>query len=121
DFAVWCSYKYLNAGPGGPSGAFVHERHAHKPDLPRFAGWWGHDEERRFLMEKGFHPMRGAAGWQLSNAQIFSFAAHKASLDLFEEAGMPALREKSIRLTAYLEFIIDELNKAGHHYQIITP
>ena len=121
DFAVWCSYKYLNAGPGGPSGAFVHERHAHNPGLPRFAGWWGHDEERRFLMEKGFHPMRGAAGWQLSNAQIFSFAAHKASLDLFEAAGMPALREKSIRLTAFLEFIIDELNRAGHHYQIITP
>jgi kynureninase len=121
DFAVWCSYKYLNAGPGGPSGAIVHERHAHQPDLPRFAGWWGHDEARRFFMEKGFHPMRGAAGWQLSNAQIFSFAAHKASLDLFEEAGMPALREKSIRLTAYLEFIIYELNQAGHHYQIITP
>ncbi|MBK8491531.1 MAG: kynureninase [Saprospirales bacterium] len=121
DFAVWCSYKYLNSGPGGPSGAFVHKRHAHNPDLPRFAGWWGHDEEHRFLMKKGFHPMRGAAGWQLSNAQIFSFAAHKASLDLFAQAGMPALREKSLRLTAYLEFILDELNQAGHHYHLLTP
>lgn len=121
DFAVWCSYKYLNSGPGGPSGVFVHQRHGRNPDLPRFAGWWGHNEKERFLMRKGFQPMPGAAGWQLSNAQIFSFAAHKAGLDLFEEAGMPALREKSIRLTAYLEFIIDELNQAGRPYQIITP
>jgi len=75
DFATWCSYKYMNAGPGGPSGVFIHERHGDNLDLPRFAGWWGHDEERRFLMEKGFVPMRGAEGWQLSNAQIFSFAA----------------------------------------------
>jgi kynureninase len=94
DFAVWCSYKYLNSGPGGPSGAFVHERHANNPDLPRFAGWWGHDEEHRFLMEKGFIPMRGAAGWQLSNAQIFSFAAHKASLDLFAEVGWKPCEQK---------------------------
>ena len=121
DFAVWCSYKYLNSGPGGPSGAFVHERHGNNPDLPRFAGWWGHDEENRFLMKKGFHPMPGAAGWQLSNAQIFSMAAHKASLDLFFEAGMEKLREKSLRLTGYLEFILDELNKAGHNYHILTP
>ena len=121
DFAVWCSYKYLNSGPGGPGGVFVHERHGANPDLPRFAGWWGHDEERRFLMQKGFHPMQGAAGWQLSNAQIFSFAAHKASLDLFEKAGIHTLREKSLRLTAYLEFIIDDLNRKGHQYKIITP
>jgi kynureninase len=121
DFAVWCSYKYLNAGPGGPGGVFVHERHGNNPGLPRFAGWWGHDEERRFLMEKGFHPMRGAAGWQLSNAQVLSFAAHKAGLDLFAEAGMTALREKSMRLTAYLEFIIDEINRKGARFQIITP
>jgi kynureninase len=121
DFAAWCSYKYLNAGPGGPGGVFVHERHGNNPALPRFAGWWGHDEERRFLMEKGFHPMRGAAGWQLSNAQVLSFAAHKAGLDLFAEAGMTALREKSLRLTAYLEFIIDEINRKGARFQIITP
>ncbi|MCB9283145.1 MAG: kynureninase [Lewinellaceae bacterium] len=121
DFAVWCSYKYLNSGPGGPSGVFVHQRHHLNLDLPRFAGWWGHDEAQRFLMKKGFHPMSGAAGWQLSNAQIFPMAAHKASLDLFEQAGMENLREKSLRLTAYLEFIIDELNRKGHQYHILTP
>lgn len=121
DFAVWCSYKYLNSGPGGPSGVFVHERHGANPLLPRFAGWWGHDEKRRFLMEKGFHPMQGAAGWQLSNAQIFSFAAHKVSLDIFVEAGMPTLRTKSIQLTGYLEYLIGQLNAEGHHYRIITP
>lgn len=121
DFAVWCSYKYLNSGPGGPSGAFVHERHSHNPDLPRFAGWWGHDEEHRFLMKKGFVPMRGAAGWQLSNAQVFSFAAHKVSLDLFYEVGMERLREKSLRLTGFFEYCIHELNNRGHHFRIITP
>lgn len=121
DFAVWCSYKYLNSGPGGPGGVFVHQRHADNKDLPRFAGWWGHDEERRFLMEKGFVPMRGAAGWQLSNAQILSFAAHKASLDMFESAGMGALRHKSEQLTAYLEFLIDDLTEKGLPLHIITP
>jgi kynureninase len=121
DFAVWCSYKYMNSGPGGPSGAFVHERHSHNPELPRFAGWWGHDEEHRFLMKKGFIPMRGAAGWQLSNAQVLSFAAHKVSLDLFFEVGMDRLRQKSLKLTGYLEYLIQELNKKGHHFQIITP
>ena len=121
DFAVWCSYKYLNSGPGGPSGAFIHDRHRLDPDLPRFAGWWGHDEENRFLMRKGFMPMPGAAGWQLSNAQIFSFAAHKASLDLFAEAGMSTLREKSLQLTSYLEWLIDQLNDEGYGYRIITP
>ncbi len=121
DFAVWCSYKYLNSGPGGPSGLFVHERHADRPELPRFAGWWGHDEENRFLMKKGFIPMKGAAGWQLSNAQIFSFAAHKVSLDIFDEIGMEALREKGVQLAAYMEFLIHSLNQKGHHYNIITP
>jgi len=122
DFATWCSYKYLNSGPGGPSGVFVHERHAYAPELPRFAGWWGHDEGERFRMRKGFKPMRGAAGWQLSNAQVFSFAAHKASLDLFVAAGMDELRRKSKQLTGYLAWIIRHLNEAhGHRFRIITP
>jgi kynureninase len=121
DFAVWCSYKYLNSGPGGPSGVFVHERHGNNPDLPRFAGWWGHDESQRFLMRKGFVPMQGAAGWQLSNAPIFSFAAHKASLDIFMEAGMPALREKGERLSSYLQFLIKDLNRQGYDFYMLTP
>ncbi len=121
DFAVWCSYKYLNSGPGGPGGVFVHEKHANRPDLPRFAGWWGHDEESRFLMRKGFIPMKGAAGWQLSNAQIFSFAAHKVSLDLFAKVGLPALRQKSEQLTAYLEFLLKNLDPEAKLFQILTP
>ncbi len=121
DFAVWCSYKYLNSGPGGPSGVFVHERHGRNPELPRFAGWWGQDESERFLMRKGFHPMPGAAGWQLSNAQIFSFAVHKASLDIFYEATMPALRQKSIQLTGYLEELLHALPGAAGRFRIITP
>ena len=122
DFAVWCSYKYLNSGPGGPGGVFVHERHGDKSELPRFAGWWGHDEASRFQMKKGFVPMRGAAGWQLSNAQIFSFAAHKASLDIFEAATMAKLRAKSLQLTGFLEFILTELNKSGRQqFDLITP
>jgi len=121
DFAVWCSYKYLNAGPGGPSGAFVHERHARNASLPRFAGWWGHDEAERFKMKKGFIPMAGAAGWQLSNAQIFSFAAYRASLDIHDAAGMAALRKKSVLLSEYLFFIVQALIEKGLPFQIITP
>ncbi len=121
DFATWCSYKYLNSGPGGPAGIFVHERWAYDHTLPRFAGWWGHDETQRFRMEKGFIPMPGAAGWQLSNAQIFSFAAHKAALDIFQEVGMPALRRKSQALTTYLEYLLGILNQQGLPLQIITP
>ncbi|HMQ49575.1 MAG TPA: kynureninase [Saprospiraceae bacterium] len=121
DFAVWCSYKYLNSGPGGPSGIFVHERHGNNPDLPRFAGWWGHDEAARFQMRKGFKPMPGAAGWQLSNAQIFSFAAHKVSLDLFVAAGMLRLREKSKKLTAFLEKRLQQINTEKPFCHIITP
>lgn len=121
DFAVWCSYKYLNSGPGGPSGVFVHERHAHNPELPRFAGWWGHDEQHRFEMKKGFIPMPGADGWQLSNAQIFSFAAHWASLQIFDEAGMPSLREKSLKLTAFLAFILENCKNQHLNFQVITP
>ncbi|MCB9305171.1 MAG: kynureninase [Lewinellaceae bacterium] len=121
DFAVWCSYKYLNSGPGGPSGVFVHERHGNNPGLPRFAGWWGHDESERFEMKKGFKPMRGAEGWQLSNAQIFSFAAHKASLDIFDEAGIPALRAKSEHLTGFLEFVLEASRHKDGLFRIITP
>ena len=121
DFAVWCSYKYLNSGPGGPSGAFVHERHANAPELPRFAGWWGHDETERFKMKKGFRPMYGAEGWQISNAQIFAFAAHKASLDIFDAAGMDNLRAKSLQLTGFLEQVLNEANNRRNLFKIITP
>ncbi|HLP32292.1 MAG TPA: kynureninase [Bacteroidia bacterium] len=124
DFAVWCSYKYLNSGPGGTSGAFVHERHADNKELIRFAGWWGHNEEERFLMKKGFNPMLGAQGWQLSNAQVFPMAIHKASLDIFDEAGMKQLRDKSVQLTGYLEFVLDEVNAGLEEHEqlkIITP
>ena len=118
DFAVWCTYKYLNSGPGGTSGVFVNERHGNNPELIRFAGWWGHDEKERFQMKKGFKPMEGAAGWQLSNAQIFPMAIHKASLEIFDEAGMQNLRKKSELLTGYLEFILSAFSK---HLTIITP
>ena len=123
DFAVWCTYKYMNSGPGGTSGVFVHERHEMNPDLPRFAGWWGHDEENRFLMKPGYKPMKGAAGWQLSNAQILPMAAHLASLDMFDEVGMEKLRSKSLKMTGFLEFLIDELNETlgSEIVKIITP
>ncbi len=119
DFAAWCSYKYLNSGPGGIGGVFVHERHAENFDLPRFAGWWGHDKETRFLMEDKFVPMRGAEGWQLSNPPIFQLAALKASLDIFDEAGIKNLREKSIKLTNYLEFLLSEIK--DERISVITP
>jgi kynureninase len=118
DFAVWCTYKYLNSGPGGTSGVFVHERYGNNPDLIRFAGWWGHDEKERFQMKKGFKPMQGAAGWQLSNAQIFPMAIHNASLELFAQAGIENLRKKSEKLTGYLEFILSEYKA---HLTVITP
>ncbi len=119
DFAVWCGYKYLNSGPGGVSGVFVHQRHAFDPSLPRFAGWWGVEPATRFAMNSEFMPQQGAAGWQLSNAQILPMAAHKAALDLIVEAGMDALRAKSLLLTGYLEFLIDAIE--GKRYAIITP
>lgn len=119
DFAAWCSYKYLNAGPGAIAGAFVHERHAESFDLPRFAGWWGHDKETRFLMQPDFAPMRGAEGWQLSNPPILELAALKASLDIFAEAGMKNLLEKSKKLTGYLEFLLAEI--ADERISVITP
>ncbi|MFT5618663.1 MAG: kynureninase [Arenicella sp.] len=123
DFAVWCTYKYLNSGPGGSSGVFVHETHSKNKKLPRFAGWWGHNEEERFLMDKKFKPMVGADGWQLSNAQILPMAVHKASLEIFEEAGMENLLAKSKKLTGYLEFLVGELNNEQDKLKIkiITP
>lgn len=126
DFACWCSYKYLNSGPGSVAGIFVHEKHGNNSELPRFAGWWGNNPDTRFKMEKGFVPAIGADGWQLSNAPVFSMAVHKASLDIFDEAGMENLREKSEKLTGFLEFIIDEINSQqstvnGQQIKILTP
>lgn len=121
DFATWCSYKYLNSGPGNVSGIFVHERYAERPDLPRFAGWWGHDEGERFRMEKGFVPMHGADGWQLANSNVLALAAHQASLDIFQEAGMENLRAKSEKLTCYLEFLIEQISGKSGVLEIITP
>lgn len=121
DFAAWCSYKYLNSGPGAVAGAFVHARHAGRPDLPRFAGWWGNDPATRFRMqlEPRFIPRAGADGWQLSNPPILAMAPLRASLDIFERAGMGALRERSIRLTGCLERLIRSI--PNRRYTIITP
>jgi kynureninase len=121
DFATWCSYKYMNSGPGNVSGIFVHEKHAEKPDMNRFAGWWGHDEGERFKMEKGFKPMFGADGWQLANSNVLALAAHQASLDIFQEAGIKNLRQKSETLTAYLEFLIQKISGNTGIIEIITP
>jgi kynureninase len=124
DFACWCSYKYLNSGPGSVAGIFVHERHLGKTDIPRFAGWWGHDKSSRFRMEKGFVPIPTAEAWQMSNAPVFSMAAHKAALDIFAEAGFENLLKKSEKLTRYLEFILDDINASlgsGSGLEIITP
>jgi kynureninase len=123
DFAAWCTYKYLNSGPGGVSGVFIHEKHGLDPATPRLAGWWGHKEDVRFQMRKGYIPEPGAAGWQLSNAPVLSMAAHLASLDLFDEAGMEALSAKSARLTAWLEFVLKEAARRNPalDYRIITP
>ncbi len=118
DFAVWCSYKYLNSGPGAVAGAFVHERHANNAELLRFAGWWGHHEQERFQMKKGFKPMPGVDGWQLSNFPVLPGAALLASLEIFQKAGIKNLRKKSIELTGYLEFLLKEIQTDS--FQIIT-
>ena len=119
DFAVWCTYKYLNSGPGSLGGCFVHERHSQNSDLNRFTGWWGHNKQTRFNMRHEFDVLSGAEGWQLSNPSILSMAAIRASLDVFEEAGFDRIIEKSKRLTGYLEFLIEELH--DKRINIITP
>lgn len=122
DFAAWCSYKYLNSGPGSVAGAFVHEKHLTNTTLPMFAGWWGHDKKTRFLMDSNFVPMQTAERWQLSNAPVFSMAACRASLDIFDEVGMEALITKSKQLVAYLDFIVSDINRQKNNcLQIITP
>jgi kynureninase len=118
DFAIWCSYKYLNSGPGAVGGAFVHERHA-KAALPRFAGWWGHDKTTRFQMGPEFVPTAGADGWQLSNPPILALAPLRVSLQIFRRAGMPQLREKSLQLTGYLEWLVQ--TQLADVLQVVTP
>jgi len=119
DFAVWCSYKYLNGGPGCVAGCFVHQRHSRSWDLPRFSGWWGHDEKTRFQMGPQFKPMAGAEGWQLSNPPILALSPLRASMEIFSEAGMERLRAKSLSLTSYLEFLLRRIESSK--FSIITP
>jgi len=124
DFATWCSYKYLNSGPGGVSGVYIHESHLNDHNTPRFNGWWGNEPSSRFKMEKEFIPMETAEAWQISNSPILSMAAHKAALEIFEEAGMDNLMEKSQRLTSYCEYLLNDLQKSVKFkgmFKIITP
>jgi kynureninase len=119
DFAVWCTYKYINSGPGSLGGVFIHQRHLDDKELPRFSGWWGHDKETRFKMRDDFNPIPTAEGWQLSNPPILSMAAIMASLDIFDEAGIHNLRAKAIKLTGYMEYLLDQLD--NEDIKIITP
>ena len=119
DFAVWCTYKYLNSGPGSIAGCFVNERHHHDKDLNRFAGWWGHNKDTRFNMRKDFDPTSSAEGWQLSNSPVLSMAGIKASLSVFDEAGFENVRAKSVKLTNYLEFLLKQIDT--DRIRIITP
>ena len=122
DFAAWCSYKYMNSGPGNASGCFIHEKH-HHADLPRFAGWWAQKKEKRFLMEPKFDPTIGADGWQISNLPVLSLAPYLASVEMFAEVGMDKLIKKRNQITAYLEFVLHEIDKEldGAEFEIITP
>lgn len=119
DFAIWCSYKYLNAGPGAVGGVFVHSKHAQQTELNRMAGWWGNDEKTRFKMEKGFFAKPDASGWNISTAQVFNTVCLKASLEIFDQADIHALRSKSVQLTNYLEFLLQQLPNL--QFEIITP
>lgn len=119
DFACWCSYKYMNSGPGGVGGIYVHEHHYSNPKIFRLAGWWGNDEKTRFKMEKGFIPQNNAGSWQMSNAPVFNMVAHNASLDIFDKAGMEALREKSLKLTGYMEYLLNQIDHLP--FKVITP
>ena len=119
DFAAWCGYKYLNGGPGAPSGVFIHERHIGRTDYPRFEGWWGHDKSSRFKMPNDFNPLKTAEAWQISNPPILSMAALLSSLEIFHKVGMNELRQKSIKLTSYLEIILK--SELQDNIEIITP
>ncbi len=119
DFAAWCNYKYLNGGPGAIGGCFVHQRHLRDSSIPKFVGWWGHDKQSRFLMEHNFIPIPTAESWQVSNPPVFQLASLKASLDIFAEAGMQKLRDKSEGLTGYLEHLIESIHSDA--IEIITP
>lgn len=123
DFAAWCSYKYMNSGPGNVSGFFVHEKHHHDKELSRFAGWYGHNKERRFLMEPQFEPVSGANGWQISNLPVLSMAPYLASVDMFVEVGMNKLIQKRDLITSYLEFVLQEIDKEtpDTKFELITP
>lgn len=123
DFAAWCSYKYMNSGPGNASGFFVHEKHHNDKELKRFAGWYGHNKERRFKMEPDFDPVHGADGWQVSNLPILSLAPYLASVEMFAEVGMDKLITKRNLITSYLEFILHEIDKEleGADFEILTP
>ena len=122
DFAAWCSYKYMNSGPGNASGCFIHEKHHNNIDLPRFAGWWGHNKERRFKMEPSIDPIRGADGWQISNLPVLSLAPYLAAVEMFDEIGMDVLIKKRDNITSYLEFILHEIDKeVVSSFEIITP
>jgi kynureninase len=122
DFAAWCSYKYMNSGPGNASGCFIHEKHHTNSELPRFAGWWGHNKERRFKMEQKFDPIQGADGWQISNLPVLSLAPYLASVELFAEIGMEALIQKRNQITSYLEFVLRQIDQeVNGNFEIITP